>query len=356
MPEASSEERTESPSPKRRSEARKKGQVAKSTEVNSVLVLLTGLLLLLVLGPWMFRRLGALFRFSYGMIGSPDIGDVGVVNLFRAGVLGFATLCMPIVISILLVGLVANIMQIGFLFTLQPLVPKFEKINPISGFQRMFSLRSVVEALKSIFKILIIAVVAYLTIRGSLGRILTLSDTSVGAIWLFITQVGFKIVFRVSLVLVLLAILDYAYQRYEHEKRLRMTRQEVKEERKQLEGDPMVRSRIRSLQREMARRRMMEEVPKATVVVTNPTHLAIAMRYEETEMETPVVVAKGKALVAARIRELALDHDVPIVEDKPLARAMYDKVEVGGEIPVEFFNAVAEILAYVYRIKDRRAA
>jgi flagellar biosynthetic protein FlhB len=198
--------------------------------------------------------------------------------------------------------------------------------------------------------------VAFITIRGEFETMLTLCHTSVGAIWMFILFLSFKIVFRVALVLVLLAILDYAYQKYEHEKKLKMTRQEVKEERKQMEGDPLVKSRIRSLQREMARRRMMEEVPKATVVVTNPTHLAIAIRYEPEEMETPVVLAKGKQYVAERIKEIALKENIPVVEDKPLARAMYDMIEPGDEIPVQFFNAVAEILAYVYKLKNKVAA
>ena len=158
------------------------------------------------------------------------------------------------------------------------------------------------------------------------------------------------------MVLIIIAILDYAYQRYDHEKRLKMSHQELKEERKQMEGDPQVKARIRSLQREMARRRMMEQVPKATVVVTNPTYIAIAMRYEPAENDAPIVVAKGKRVIAERIKEIARENNVPIVEDKPLARAMYDKVDIGQPIPVEFFTAVAEILAYVYRLKNRTAA
>jgi flagellar biosynthetic protein FlhB len=171
-----------------------------------------------------------------------------------------------------------------------------------------------------------------------------------------ILSVSFAIVIRVVIALLIISLLDYLYQRYEYEKKLKMTRQEVKEERKQMDGDPQIKSRVRSLQREMARRRMMQEVPKATVVVTNPTYIAIAIRYEPDEMQTPKVVAKGKRLMAQRIRELAVNAGIPIVEDKPLARAMYDKVEAGSDIPVEFFTAVAEVLAYVYRLKRKRAA
>jgi flagellar biosynthetic protein FlhB len=169
-------------------------------------------------------------------------------------------------------------------------------------------------------------------------------------------KTGLEIVLRIALVLIVLALLDYAYQRFEHEKNLKMTKQEVKEEQKQMEGDPQVKSRIRGLQREMARRRMMQEVPEATVVVTNPTFIAIALKYEPQKSDAPLVVAKGKRVIAEKIREIAREHDIPIVEDRPLARSMYDKVDVGLAIPMEFFTAVAEIMAYVFRLKNRKAA
>jgi flagellar biosynthetic protein FlhB len=173
---------------------------------------------------------------------------------------------------------------------------------------------------------------------------------------MFLLSISYKVIFRIALVLVFLAILDYLYQRYEYERSLKMTKQEIKEEHKQSEGDPQIKARVRSLQREMARRRMMQEVPKATVVVTNPTSIAIALKYEPQEMQTPKVIAKGKRLIAEQIKKLALEAGVPIVEDKPLASAMYDKVDVGDDIPVEFFTAIAEVLAYVYRLKKRDAA
>jgi flagellar biosynthetic protein FlhB len=217
-------------------------------------------------------------------------------------------------------------------------------------------MRSIVELVKNVIKLIIVSFVAYLTIKGQMREMLLLNSAPVGGLLLFVLKLSYTVIMRIVLVLIVLAILDYAYQRYEHEKNLKMTKQEVKDERKQLEGDPQVKSRIRRIQIEMARRRMMREVPKATVVVTNPTFIAIALRYEPEEMDTPVVVAKGKRLIAERIRQIAADAGVPIVEDKPLARAMYDKVEIGDRIPVEFFTAVAEILAYVYRLKNRTAA
>ncbi len=356
MPEDSFEERTEQASPKRKKEAREKGNVAKSTEVNSVLVLLTGIILLRIMGPWLFQRVGAMSMESFALINTPVMDHTAFIAHFTDRVLDFFKMTLPIILVIMGVGLFSNVIQIGFLLTLKPLMPKLEKINPLSGFKRMFSLRSLVEAAKSVLKVLIISFVAFLIMKGAFNDMLTLCYTTIGAIWVFILQLGFKIVIGVALVLIILAILDYAYQRFEHEKKLKMTKQEVKEERKQIEGDPMVKSRIRSLQREMARRRMMEEVPKATVVVTNPTHLAIAIRYEASEMETPEVVAKGKNVIAEKIKEIAKKSDVPIVEDKPLARAMYDVVQPGDSIPFQFFNAVAEILAYVYKLKNKVAA
>ncbi|MBD3320131.1 MAG: flagellar type III secretion system protein FlhB, partial [Chitinivibrionales bacterium] len=218
------------------------------------------------------------------------------------------------------------------------------------------SMRSIVETVKNLLKIAVIAVVAYITIRGKFFEFMKLSDTGPGAIWVFFMTTAFTIVWRIILVLIFLALLDLIYQRYEHEQKLKMTKEEIKEERKQMEGDPQIKSRIKSLQREMARRRMMQEVPKATVVVTNPTHIAIAIKYEPQEMPTPKVLAKGKRIIAEKIKKRALEHDIPVVEDKPLARAMYDKVQEGEDIPLEFFTAVAEILAYVYRLKNKVAA
>jgi len=221
---------------------------------------------------------------------------------------------------------------------------------------RLFSLRSMVEAVKSILKIIIIGWVAYATIMGEFSHFFELSDTSPGMMWSFVGHLTYEVLLRVCLVLLVLAILDFAYQKWDHEKNLKMTKEEVKEERKQMEGDPQIKGRIRTVMREMHRKRMMGQVPQATVVVTNPTHLAIAIRYEPAEMDTPKVLAKGKRLVAERIKQIAKEHGIPTIEDKPLARAMYDRVQPGDDIPTEFFSAVAEILAYVYKLKNKMAA
>ena len=356
MPDQATEDRTEAPTDKRRSESRSKGNVSKSTEVNSVLVLLSGLMLLKFFGPWMMRHIIAYVRDMFDMISHPQ-ADLGfALNLIVKAIEAVCYISWPVCIGIMIIGIFSNLIQVGILFTFEPLIPKLEKVNPLSGFKRLFALRSVVEMIKNVFKLIIIGFVAYITVKGEFGKFLGLCDTSTGAILMFMMALAFKVILRIALMLLVLAILDYAYQRYEHEKGLKMTKQEIKEEHKQAEGDPQIKARVRSLQREMARRRMMQEVPKATVVVTNPTHIAIAMLYEPGEMESPKVVAKGKRLIAEQIKKLALAAGVPIVEDKPLARAMYDKVNVGDDIPLEFFSAVAEILAYVYKLRKKEAA
>lgn len=356
MAEESNDEKSEAPSEKKRQDAREKGTVAKSTEINSVVVLLTALFLIKILGPWIMKELNSSLVDFFGLMSNTEMDPARLLMITRKAIILLVKISAPITGGILLMGVVANIAQIGFLFTLKPLMPKFEKIDPISGFKRLFSMRSVIETVKNIIKLSVIGVIAYITVKNEFDNMILLSDASVVTIWSFTLAVAYKIILRIALAMVIIAVLDYAYQRFEHEKQLKMTHQEVKEERKQMEGDPQVKSRIRSLQREMARRRMMEQVPKATVVVTNPTHLAIALRYEPKENDAPVVVAKGKDLIAQRIKKLAKENNVPVVEDKPLARSMYDKIEVGFPIPIEFFTAVAEIMAYVYRLKNRTAA
>lgn len=356
MADESSDEKSEQPTEKRRQDAREKGTVAKSTEVNSVLVLLAGIFLLKMFSGMMFSEVGSTMRYFFDMIDHPPVSQAAFIQILVETFWIACKVVFPVAVGIMLVGILANIVQIGFLFTLKPLEPKLEKIDPISGFKRLFAMRSLVDLVKNIFKLAVIGTIAYLTIKSKIPLLLMLADAAVNVIWKVTLDLCFDVVLRISLFMIIIAILDYAWQRFEHEKKLKMSHQELKEERKQMEGDPLIKSRIRSLQREMARRRMMQEVPKATVVVTNPTHLAIAIRYDPDEMDTPRVIAKGRSLVAQRIKELAKENDIPVIEDKPLARAMYPKVEVGFDLPVEFFTAVAEILAYVYRLKNKVAA
>jgi flagellar biosynthetic protein FlhB len=353
---ADTDDKTEAPTGKRRGEARNKGNVARSTEVNSVIVLLAGLFALKINGKAMYDGMTQVLVGSFKMIHNPRISDMMLVDIFVNAMTSAGKLIFPIAITIMVFGVAANILQVGFIMSTYPLMPRLDKLNPIAGFARLFSIRSVVEALKNILKLLVVGWVAYATIKGEFEGMLVLNNATIGGILMFIMQIGYKIIYRIGLVLILLAFLDWAYNKYDTEKNLKMSKEEVKEEHKQMEGDPKVKRRIRSMQIEMARRRMMKEVPKATVVITNPTYIAIAIRYEPEQMDTPIVLAKGKRLIAEKIREIARENSIPIVEDKPLARGMYDKVEIGSAIPVEFFTAVAEILAYVFKLKNRAAA
>jgi len=227
-------------------------------------------------------------------------------------------------------------------------------LDPIKGFTRIFSKETMVELVKNIFKVVIVGYVTYLTVKGELNQVVPIMDMEVWSILSYIGEICFKIILRTSWVLIVLALLDYSFQRWNFLQEAKMTKQEVKDEFKQREGDPLVRSRIRQVQREMARRRMMEAVPKADVVITNPVHLAVAVEYNTKQMMAPKVTAKGSRLIAERIKEVARECQIPIIEDKPLAQALFGSVEIGQEIPVVFYKAVAEILAYVYRLKNKR--
>lgn len=355
MAKDSYQERTEQATPKRRQEARKKGQVAQSREAASAAILLMGLGVFFFAGQWM---LGSISDFTVGMldrIGKGSMNDIADASALFAEILrAFVKITLPIMAVVFVAAIASILLQTGFLLTAEPLVPKLSKINPLQGIQRMFSLKSLVELVKSLCKILLIGMAAYLLIRSELDKIPGLALLTVPDIFRFTFRVAFKIALHVCLLLVLLAVLDYAYQRWEHEKSLKMTRQEVKDEQKQTLGDPKVKSRIRSIQMDMARRRMMAAVPEADVVITNPTHLAVALRFDVRNMIAPRVAAKGAGRIAERIKAVAAEHDVPVVENKPLARSLYKMVDIDETIPAELYRAVAEVLAYVYRLRGSR--
>ncbi len=355
MADDDSGEKTEAPTSKRRSDARNEGNVAKSAEINTVFVLLSAVLFLRFYIPHIRYLLTSMMKNFFALI-TPELahGDLPelVHQLFKNGVFTLFKAAMPLGAVIMFFGVSANLLQVGFLFTTKPLMPKLSKINPISGSKKFFSLRSIVDTLKNILKLIVVSSVAYSTIKGEFGNCMRMVNETTFAIAVFIMKLAFKVSLRIILTLLVIAVVDYIYQRYENEKKLKMSKQDIKEEHKSQDGDPKVKGRIRQLQREMSQRRMMSEVPKATVVVTNPTHLSIAIQYEES-MASPIVVAKGTDFLAMKIREIATENDIPLYEDVPLARAMYDQVEPGDEVPVEFYNAVAEVLAFVYRMQGK---
>ncbi len=356
MADSDSGEKTEAPTAKKRSESRSEGNVMKSQEVSTVAVLLAGLLMLRFYVAHI-RDIMSVFISDISLHITPEVAQSDdlfalVILLFRYGIEVVAKAVLPVGFVIMIFGVASNLFQVGFLFTTKPLQPKLSKINPISGAKKFFSMKAIVDTFKNIVKLVIVGVVAYTTVSGEFMNCVRMVNETPYGIASFIMYLVYKVSLRIILTLFVLAVLDYAYQKYEYEKKLKMSKQDIKDEHKQQEGDPKVKGRIRQLQREMAQRRMMDEVPTATVVVTNPTHLSIAIQYED-HMPSPIVVAKGVDNNAMRIREIAGEHDIPLYEDVPLARAMYDKVEPGDEVPVEFYNAVAEVLAFVFRMQGK---
>jgi flagellar biosynthetic protein FlhB len=346
----SSQDKTEQPTGKKLEDARKKGNVPQSREVPSVLILSGSVGVLFFAGSWMLGRLTEIMRAMYQRAGTLTMAPETMHTLLWEIFLNSVVILIPLMLVVLTAGVFGNVVQFGFLITGEKLSPNLAKLNPISGLKKLVSLKSLVELVKSIVKLLIISGIAYVVLNRYLDQIPGLMQLSVGNIIGFIGQVSFQMCFYTCMVLFLMAVLDYAYTKWQHQHDLKMTKQEVKDEYKQREGDPSVKARIRSVQREMARKRMMEAVPEATVVITNPTHLAIAIKYEEG-MPAPIVVAKGAGFVAQKIKAIATDNDIPLVENKPLARTMFKSTEVGDFIPADLYRAVAEILAYVYRLK-----
>ncbi|NLY29173.1 MAG: flagellar biosynthesis protein FlhB [Firmicutes bacterium] len=343
--------KTEPATPRRREEARKKGQVAKSQELNTALLLLGMALLLGVSGEWAIARLALFVRQVLGDgVGRVEFSLAGIQGLHSHAVLCIVVVAGPVMGTALALGLVSQFLQVGFNFTTEPLAPQLNRLNPVEGAKRIFSKRAFVELLKSCLKIAIVAYVAYSAIGKDLNRLQALLWVEPIQAAAFTMEGVRRIGLWTGACLLALAGIDYLYQRWEYEESLKMSVQDVKDELKETEGDPQIRSAIRARQRQLANSRMMQAVPTADVVITNPTHFAVALKYDARSMAAPMVVAKGADYLAARIRQIAVDNDVPIVENPPLARALYDSVPVGREIPADLYQAVAEVLAYVYRL------
>lgn len=349
------QEKTEQPTPKRLEEARKKGNVAKSVEVNSAFSLLFGLLLLYVLGSHFYRQFVITFRkiFNGGYMADLSTGNIQFYVI--QGLESFGVLVLLFMGVLLLIGMGSSVLQVGFMFTLEPLAPKAEKLDPFKGLKKIiFSKRSLEELVKNTLKLTIIIAVAYNAIMGYKEEFVPLIDQDPEQVLSFMLSAGLSVSFKIGLIFLAIAAGDYAFQKYEHTSKLKMSKQEVKDEEKQTEGDPQVKSRIGSLQIQMSRNRMMQAVPDADVVITNPTHYAVALKYQIEHDPAPRVVAKGQNRIAEKIKEIALANGVGIVEDPPLARALYKAVEIDQEIPAKFFQAVAEVLAYVYKMKNKK--
>ncbi len=345
-------ERTEEPSSKRREDFRKKGQVAQSKEVQTAALLTISLLFWLMYLPVFWKSLTEIIFSLWQASGEYQITPTSIISLATFLLQKIGLLLAPLFLLVMLVSFFSSFFQFGWLLTSNPLIPDFAKLDPIAGMARFFSKRSLLELVKSLLKVLLIGWISFSTVLDHFNEALILIDTDIGTTLRYLAKVSALIMAKICTILVLLAFLDFLFVRWEMEEKMKMTKQELKEEFKESEGDPHIKAQIRSIQQEMARKRMMAEVPKADVVVTNPTHLAIAIRYNAKEMDAPLVVAKGADLVALKIREIAAAHEIPIIEDPPVARLLH-KLDLGEHIPENLFKVIAEILAHVYSLKGK---
>ena len=349
-------DKTEKATPKKLDDARKEGRVAKSTDLINGVMLLLMFFVLRIFGSFMANGFMESFTKYYNKTAdiAMEIFDVKqAVNLANEMVFDIVIACLPVLIGSFIVAFVGNIVQVGWKVTAKPLKPKLDRLNPVGGLKRMFSQEKVVELIKSILKVLAIAIVAYNEVKDRWKFILNLYDFEFMQAIVNIFDIVLDVGIKISIIFVIIGLADFVYQKWKHLHDLKMSKQEVKDEMKQSEGDPLVKGRIRQKMREGARRRMMQELPKADVVITNPTHFAVAIKYDKEKAEAPYVLAKGADFVAANIKEAAKQYDIEIVENKPLARMLYYNVEIGDQIPPELYQMVAEVLAYVYSIKNK---
>lgn len=346
-------EKTEKATPKKRSDEREKGKVAKSQEINTAILLLFCFILLLVFGGVMKNVMKSLYENTFTEVIHWDLTLRSVHDVFLNATIEMAKIIAPVMGIAIVASLLANLSQIGFLFTTEPLKFDLKKIDPIQGAKRIFSIRALVELLKSLLKIVFIGTITFAVIWMFKDDMMMLAFKTSDQAMSFFGKTSMLMGISAALVLLFLAVFDYAYQRYDFEKNMKMSKQDIKDEHKNMEGDPLIKSQIKEKQRQMANRRMMSEVPKADVIITNPTHYAIAIKYDEQTASAPFIIAKGVDHIALKIKEIASANDVMLVENRPLAKGLYDRLEINECIPEEFFQAVAEILAYVYRLENK---
>ncbi len=347
----SAQERTEQATPKRLAEAKRKGQVARSRELNTAMMLTAAALALYLLGPIYGQGLGGLMEWAFVLEPADATDPSAMLRRFQAAAAEMLLLFVPFVVVVVVTALATPALLGGWSMSSAALAPKLDRLDPIKGLGRIFSLRGLVELVKAVAKLVLVAGGggAFLWLRRD--EILAPPTGSLAANLLHAFELFGVLLIVLALATFVIALIDVPYQLWQHQKQLRMTRQEVRDESKQTEGSPEVKGRIRRLQRERAMQRMMEEVPKADVVVTNPTHYAVALRYEPLKGGAPRVVAKGADLIAGHIRKVAQAHRVPVVEVPPLARALYHGVKLDQEIPASLYLAVAQLLAYVYQLR-----
>ena len=346
------DDKTEEPTAKKRADAKKKGQVGRSTDMTAAFVLLMGFFVIKMLWESIYTKIATYTTYVFSHLNQP-VDTESVIRIFIGIVELLAQTALPIMIGVMFIGLAINFYQVGLNFNTEAIEFKLDKLNPINGFGRIFSKRSLMELAKSLMKIAIIGFFLYDFLVDHLMEMPQFIYFDLTTSLAQISDIIFKMAFEVIGVIMIVGFLDYAYQKWQTTQDLKMSKQEVKDEMKQSEGDPQIKGKIKQKQRQMAMSRMMQEVPKADVIVTNPTHFAVALKYDKG-MVAPQIVAKGQDMVAQRIKDIARENRVPIVENKPLARALYAAADVGDIVPAELYQAVAEVLAYVYRLKNNR--
>jgi flagellar biosynthesis protein FlhB len=350
-------DKTEAPTPQRRQKAREQGNIARSQDLTAAIMLLGFMLLLDLSGMGVITALSAVMRAFLGPDSLSDLTAAGLHPVVTESALLVAKAMLPLLAGVIVLAVMVNILQVGFFANTARLTPNLSALNPAKGISRIFGKKeAVINMVMNTAKLLIVTWVAYSAIRDRMTTIVTVQQYEFLQIFGIGADVLYRLALRLGMVLLVLAIIDYAWRKWKHESQLKMTKQEVKDEMKRMDGDPQIKARRREIARQMALKRIQKDVPTADVVVTNPTHYAVALKYEQGNMHAPKVVAKGADYMALRIREIAVAHGIPILERPPLARGLYKLVEVGQEIPEQFYAAVAEILAYVYELtgKTRR--
>lgn len=353
MAEDTGGEKTLPASPMKLQRARDDGNIARSQDLSSAMALTVALAALVLLSSLQLQRILELGRFYIGGADLLALDHTPISALAWRALYDLAVCVGPFMAAMLLSGIVLNYFQVGVLFTTKPLQPKFDRLNPISGMQRFISIRTFAELIKSLAKLAVITLLAWLAVHNRIEEFVALMGMTPLSLLPAVGDLVFTIWWRVAAAMIVIGLADLAFQRWQHGRDLRMTQQEARQETRELEGNPQIKRRVRQIQRQLATQRMMAEVPRADVIITNPTHYAVALLYDASRMQAPVVLAKGERLIAQRIRELGVEHRVPIIEKPQLARTLFRSVEVNMSIPENLFRAVAEILSFVYRIDQR---
>ncbi|HZZ27042.1 MAG TPA: flagellar biosynthesis protein FlhB [Pirellulales bacterium] len=346
-------DKSQEATPHRRQQAREEGQVAQSPDLASAALLIAGLGIVLVMGGRLAQFFVRLAQHQLGGESWIEVDSSFILNHANAVLLELIQVLSPMLGLMFVAGVLVHVLQTGLLWAPDRIAPDLERINPLSGIQRLFSLSSAVRLAMGLFKVAVVSLVAFWSLYHRRDEILSVAALDIPQIAALVFDIVIWTSMKIAMALLILAILDYGYQRWKYEQDLRMTPQELREEMKNLQGDPHVVARRKQVQRQLALHRISAVVPKADVVITNPTELAVAIQYDAATMNAPIVLAKGAGVVAARIRRLALEHDIPVLERKPLAQSLYKEVDINRPIPDKMYAAVAELLAYVYQLKNK---